>query len=81
MLRIENLTPEILRGIAGVVGETTYREDDEIPPEVLQEVRELNAFQGIDAYLKALGVEGQTGKFIQAVDELRSAEYSDQEPT
>lgn len=79
MLLTDGLSDNVLRGIAaGITTETLPPEGEPLPTDLLERVRQLNAFQGIDAYLRSNGVEGKTGSFIQALDELRSAERPDE---
>lgn len=77
MIHTDQIRPNILRAIASTLG-WVGGEEDEVSPEVLAQIQAFNAFQALDAYLNALGVVGKTGDFIEAVDELRSAEYPEE---
>lgn len=80
MIHTERLRPAIVQSIAKNLGWTGDPAQDEVPPEFIARIQAFNAFQALDAYLNALGIFNKTGDLIEAVDELRSAEYPEVTP-
>jgi len=75
MINISKLSEDALRIVARGLGHV-LTDEDPVPQEALDAIEQFNAYQTIDAYVKALGFTGKTGDLIEALDHFRANEYS-----